>query len=91
MIVDPGGNLDPADGRSPGRAGGHAEEMTRDRKAKAVTLAILSGAFGIVLGQKSGWRMPQKSQAKTEATPQNVIYAMLDAARAGDTKANMRS
>ncbi|MDQ2901371.1 MAG: hypothetical protein M3Y07_16475 [Acidobacteriota bacterium] len=65
--------------------------MTRDRKAKAVTLAILLGAFGIVLGQKIGWRMPERSQAKAEATPQDAIYAMLDAARAGDTKAYMRS
>ncbi|MGI8990528.1 MAG: hypothetical protein ACR2I2_13245 [Bryobacteraceae bacterium] len=65
--------------------------MTRDRKAKAATIAILLGALGIVLGQKSGWRMPEKSRAKAEATPQDAIYSMLDAARAGDTKAYMRS
>ncbi len=65
--------------------------MTRDRKAKAVTFAILLGAFGVVLGQKSGWRLADKSRAKAEATPQDSIYSMLDAARAGDTKAYLRS
>lgn len=73
--------------------------MTRDRKAKAVTLAILLAAFGVVLGQKSGWRVPDvkvsdlapKAQPKPERTPQDAIYSMLDAARAGDTNAYMRS
>ncbi len=73
--------------------------MTRDRKAKAVTLAILLAAFGVVMGQKSGWRISDvkirdltaKAQPKPEPTPQDAIYSMLDAARAGDTSAYMRS
>lgn len=71
--------------------------MTRDRKAKVVTLAILIAAFGVVLGQKSGWRAPDVKvsdlapKAQPEPTPQDAIYRMLDAARIGDTKGYMRS
>lgn len=35
--------------------------------------------------------MPEASRAKAEATPQDAIYSMLDAARVGDTGAYLRS
>lgn len=64
--------------------------MKQERKAKAVTLAVLLGAFGVVLAQKSGWKLeslPALSAPKQDPTPQDAIYAMLDAARDGDTSA----
>lgn len=73
--------------------------MKKERKAQAVTILILAAAFGVVLGQKTGWRMPDvkvselapKRAAKADPTPQDAIYAMLDAARTGDVKAYLSS
>jgi hypothetical protein len=71
--------------------------MSKDRKAVLVTVVVLAGAFGVVLGQKNGWKLGTISdqvsqislqpQPKAEPTPQDTIYGMLDAARAGDVKA----
>ena len=71
--------------------------MTSERKKAVATGIVLLGAFGIVLGQKNGWRFSTvsdqisqislKPQPKADPTPQDAIYAMLDAARAGDAKA----
>ena len=69
--------------------------MTPDKKAKIVTAVVLAGALGIVLGQKYGWKMPdvrvsdlasKPAAPKAEPSPQDAIYAMLDAARLGDLK-----
>ena len=68
--------------------------MTTERKKVIVTVIVLLGAFGVVVGQKNGWRlstvtdqvsqMSLKSQPKPDPTPQDAIYGMLDAARGGD-------
>src|SRR5262249_1245363 len=63
--------------------------MTKERKTQIVTLIVLAGALGIVLAQRTGWRLSDVKIAaapKPDPTPQDAIYAMLDAARAGDVK-----
>jgi hypothetical protein len=74
--------------------------MTADRKAKVVTLIVLAGALAVVLGQKYGWKMPnvkvsdlapRPAAPKPDPTPQDAIYAMLDAARLGDVKGYVAS
>ena len=62
--------------------------MTKERKAQIVTLAVLAGAAAIVVGRKMNWQAPAVApvmmQPKADPTPQDTIYAMLDAARDGD-------
>ena len=74
--------------------------MSPDKKAKIVTAAVLAGALAIVLGQKYGWKMPnlkvsdlapRAAAPKPDPTPQDAIYAMLDAARGGDVKTYLAS
>jgi len=73
--------------------------MKQERKAQLLTIVLMASALLVVLGQKSGWRMPKirasdlapKAAAKAEPTPQDAIYGMLDAARAGDVKAYLAS
>jgi hypothetical protein len=69
--------------------------MNADKKAKIVTVIVLAGALLVVLGQKYGWKMPtvkvsdlapKPAAPKADPTPQDAIYAMLDAARLGDVK-----
>jgi len=55
--------------------------MTQERKTQALTVAVLLVAVGVAVVRKTGARKP------AEATPQDTIYAMLDAARAGDVRA----
>lgn len=59
--------------------------MRKERKAQIVTIAILVAALGVVLGRRAGWKLPASlpARAAAEATPQDTIYAMLDAAREG--------
>ena len=71
--------------------------MSKERKTAVVTGVVLIAAFGVVLGQKNGWKVSAvsdqisqislKPQPKPDPTPQDTIYAMLDAARGGDVKA----
>jgi hypothetical protein len=74
--------------------------MTADKKAKAVTMLVLAGALILVLGQKYGWKLPtvkmsdlapRAAAPKPDPTPQDAIYAMLDAARLGDVKSYLAS
>jgi hypothetical protein len=73
--------------------------MTKERQARIVTVAVLAAALGVVLAQKSGWRLPifaatdliPKPAVRTDPTPQDAIYAMLDAARAGDVTTYLAS
>lgn len=73
--------------------------MTKERKTQVVTIVVLAAAFGVVLAQKTGWKlsdvkvadMVQRPAAKAEPSPQDAIYAMLDAARGGDVKAYLAS
>ena len=61
--------------------------MTRERKAQLVTLAVLLAALGAGLARKTAWHLP----AATAQDPQDAVYAMLNAARAGDVKAYLAS
>jgi hypothetical protein len=74
--------------------------MSADKKAKIVTAIVLAGALLVVLGQKYGWKMPnvkvsdlapKPAAPKADPTPQDAIYAMLDAARVGDVKTYLAS
>ncbi len=59
--------------------------MARQRTAQAVTIAVIALIVAIVAIRQSGWR--PAVQTKREQTPQDAIYAMLDAAREGDVEA----
>ena len=66
--------------------------MTRNRKAQVITSAVLAAVTITIAGRKSGWKLPIARPVKAtsmEATPQDAIYAMLDAARAGNIRAFM--
>ena len=68
--------------------------MSADKKAKIITVVVLAVAMGVAVGKKYGWRMPSvapMAAAKADPTPQDAIYAMLDAARTGDVKSYMSS
>jgi hypothetical protein len=58
--------------------------VTRDRKATLLTIAALGLALAIAVGrnQLSRW-----STERPLPTPQDAIYAMLDASRTGDVRA----
>jgi hypothetical protein len=59
--------------------------MTRERKASIVTILVLATAIGVVILRKTdvGNSFAAVVQ-RTEPTPQDAVYAMLDAAKAGD-------
>ena len=72
--------------------------MTKERKAQVVTVTVLAAAAAVALGQKNGWKLPDFRSAvaiapapKADPTPQDAVYGMLDAARAGDVKAYLAS
>lgn len=52
--------------------------MTKRRQAQVATFAVLAGLVGLIAIRRG---------PKVEATPQDAVYAMLDAARAGDVSA----
>ncbi len=69
--------------------------MNRQRVAQLLTILTLAAALGATVARRNGWRMPawsmptgsmSASQRPAEATPQDAIYAMLDAARDGDVR-----
>lgn len=63
--------------------------MTKERKAQIATLAVLACAGAIVVVrnlQTQGPIIPPIAQQKAAPVPQDTIYAMLDAARAGDAE-----
>ncbi len=61
--------------------------MTKERKAKVVTFVVLFAAVGAGVARKIGARAAERG----EPAPQDAIYAMLDAARAGDVSAYVES
>ena len=68
--------------------------MTKDRKTQIITVAVLAGALGVVMAQRSGLKLTelvQRPAPKADPSPQDAIYGMLDAARAGDVKNYMAS
>jgi hypothetical protein len=62
--------------------------MTRQRKAQLVTLGVLAAALAAVAVRRYGWnpRDLLLRASKTEAGPQDAVYAMLDAAREGNVR-----
>jgi hypothetical protein len=63
--------------------------MTRERSATFLTATVMIALLGVGLGRKAGWRVPDframAYQLKTAPPePQDTIYIMLNAARAGD-------
>jgi hypothetical protein len=66
--------------------------MTKERKARLITVAILSTAVLIAIGRKTSWQTTRVAdviaapRVKADPTPQDAIYATLDAAREGDVK-----
>ena len=73
--------------------------MTKERKTQIVTVVVLAAAFGVVMAQKTGWKLSevkvsdivQRAAPQPEPSPQDAIYGMLDAARVGDVKGYMAS
>lgn len=67
--------------------------MRKDRRAQIATLAVLLVAMGIGVARKTGWRLSPSATRQIPAgqNPEDTIYSMLDAARAGDVKAYLAS
>lgn len=61
--------------------------MKRDRIAKVLTVGVLLLALAIGVVRKAGWR-PAREKADS---PQDAIYAMLNAARAGNVNGYLAS
>jgi hypothetical protein len=61
--------------------------VDRERHAQLTTLLILSLVFALVLLQKTGWEWLRPAKPKSEPSPEQAIYTMLDAARAGNVRA----
>lgn len=63
--------------------------MSKERKAQVITVVILAIALGFAAFRKGVFqkvdfsRYTQRAAAKTDPSPQDVIYAMLDSARDG--------
>jgi hypothetical protein len=69
--------------------------VNRQRIAQVLTILTLAAALGAAVAKQNGWKLPgwnggagnlPASQRPADATPQDAIYAMLDAARDGDVK-----
>lgn len=64
--------------------------MTKDARAKIATVIVLAGALGLVFARRMDWNPASAIQVASppspaqEPQPQDTIYRMLDAARAGD-------
>ena len=61
--------------------------MNKPRLAQILTVLILTAVLGVTLAKRNGWNPRNILNRQTaEATPENAIYAMLDAARKGDVR-----
>lgn len=61
--------------------------MNQERKAQIVTVVILAMGLGIAAYRKGSFQFRNTVIAeKPSMTPQDVVYAMLDAAREGDVR-----
>ncbi|HZT30148.1 MAG TPA: hypothetical protein VFA33_09720 [Bryobacteraceae bacterium] len=73
--------------------------MTRERTARLLTVGVLVVLSVAVLARKAGWEpsdfswagVMRRAEPKPEPSPQDAIYAMLDAARAGDVRRYLAS
>lgn len=59
--------------------------MNKQRLAQILTVLILATALGVTVARKNGWTL-RSGRQMVDATPEDAIYAMLDAARQGDVK-----
>ncbi len=62
--------------------------MNKSYRAQIVTVLVLVALVTVGVARKSRWRA---SEVQPGRDPQDTIYAMLGAARAGDTKAYLAS
>jgi len=58
--------------------------VNKQRIAQILTVLILAAVLGGTLAKKNGWTF--RTTRVVEATPEDAIYAMLDAARKGDVQ-----
>ncbi len=68
--------------------------MTREKKARYLTIAVIGAALLVVIGHKTGWQLPagtvfsraplRPAEPPRPPEPRDAIYKMLDAARVGD-------
>ena len=56
--------------------------MSRDRVAKLITISLMLGAIAFFVGRRSGAGARPDQRKRT---PRDAVYAMLDAARAGNS------
>ena len=63
--------------------------MNKQRIAQILTVLILAAVLGGTLARKNGWTL--RTTPTIEATPEDAIYAMLDAARKGDVRKYLAS
>jgi hypothetical protein len=62
--------------------------MTKNYRAQIVTVLVLVALVTVGVARKSRWRV---SEPQAGQDPQDAIYAMLGAARSGDTKTYLAS
>jgi len=66
--------------------------MSKQARARVATIIVLLAALVVILARKGDLRASLSGLTqRTEQTPQDAIYAMLDAARNGDVKRYMAS
>jgi hypothetical protein len=72
--------------------------MSKDHKAQVATVAVLVVVLAVGVVRKTGWRPSSlrpvrmtRQDAPAGQDPQDAIYAMLAAARTGDTKSYLAS
>jgi hypothetical protein len=66
--------------------------MAKESKVRAVTIAVIVVAAALVIGQKTGWQLPDAGSRggvapQAGSSPQDAIYRMLDAAGRADADA----
>src|SRR5260370_10641897 len=67
--------------------------MNKQRIAQILTVLILAGVLGGTLIKKNRWtfRTTRAAMRPADATPEDAIYSMLDAARKGDVQKYLAS
>jgi hypothetical protein len=65
--------------------------MTASRKPAVITAVLVAGLFALLFFRAHGWKFPSSPahfialSLRSAKTPEDTIYAMLDAARTGNT------
>jgi hypothetical protein len=66
--------------------------MTLERRAQILTVLVLAGAAGVAYLRQANPRLPAAVvRSRPEPTPQDAVYAMLEAAKAGDVSGYVAS